>query len=302
MQADTLADARSWGLLLLLSFIWGGSFLFVGIAIAELPPLLIVLSRVALASLILIPIHFWWQGRLPTDSKTWFACFVMSLINNVVPFFAIAWGQQFITSGLASVINATTPIFTVLFLAVAGLGDLGFRKLFALALGLIGVIVLKGGNFGDFGPQSQGIFAVLLAALSYGLSGVWSKKRLTGIPAITTATCQITCSSLVMLILVFLFAEPSKLLLISAKTFGALIMLSAFSTAIAYLIFFNLMAKAGPSFVSLVTMLIPVSAIIMGVIVLRENLDINEIFGAIIIGAALIAIDGRVFDRFKIKV
>ena len=125
-------DTQSWAMLGLLSLIWGGSFMFVGIAVKELPALLIVFARVGLAALILIPVHLMVQGRLPRDAKTWVACGGMSILNNVLPFTAISWGQHYIGSGLASVINATTPMFAGLFMALFGLEALTSRKSIAL--------------------------------------------------------------------------------------------------------------------------------------------------------------------------
>jgi drug/metabolite transporter (DMT)-like permease len=295
--AEQKIDAQSWAMLALLSLIWGGSFMFVGIAVKELPALLIVFARVAMAAVILIPVHLLLQGGLPRDTRTWVSCAVMSLLNNVVPFTAIAWGQHYIGSGLASVINATTPMFGALFMAVLGLEGLSWRKGIALVLGLAGVIILKGGNFGDLGAQSLGILAVTFASSCYGLSSVWSKKRLMGIPPMTTATCQLTSSAVMMAVLVLLFSNPAQYAAVSSGTWEALLGLAALSTSIAYLIFFRIIERAGASFVILVTMLVPVSAILLGMLVLGEKLTSNELAGAVIIGLALVIIDGRALTK-----
>ncbi|NMD06439.1 MAG: DMT family transporter [Phyllobacteriaceae bacterium] len=292
-MAEQKIDTQSWMLLLVLSVIWGGSFMFIGVAVKELPALLIVLARVGIAAAILIPVHLVVQGKLPRDAKTWLACGGMSIMNNVIPFTAISWGQHHITGGLASVINATTPMFAALFMALSGLEGITPRKAIALGLGLVGVLVLKGGDFGDLGAQTLGILSVVLASACYGLSTPWSKVRLTGIPPLTTATLQLTMSSIVMAAIVLLFAEPAQYAAASSKTWISLVLLAAVSTSIAYLIFFRIIARAGPSFVSLVTMVIPVSAILMGYVVLNELLTINEVIGALIIGLALVIIDGR---------
>jgi drug/metabolite transporter (DMT)-like permease len=290
---DTRIDAQSWAMLAVLSIIWGGSFMFVGVAVKELPSLLIVFARVGIAALILLPAHLALQGRLPRDAQTWLSCAGMSVLNNVLPFTAITWGQHHIASGLASVINATTPMFGALFMALFGMEGLSWRKSIALVLGLAGVIVLKGGQFGDLGEQSLGILAVAFASACYGLSTVWSKRRLMGIPPMTTATCQLLCSAVMMAVLAFAFSDPSQFKQASGQTWAAIIGLAAISTSIAYLIFFRIIARAGPSFVVLVTMLVPVSAILLGMLVLGESLTTNEILGALLIGLALIIIDGR---------
>lgn len=293
-MGDSKIDAQSWGLLLILSLIWGGSFLFIAIAVKELPALLIVLARVGIAALIIIPAHLLIIGKLPRDLKTWIACGGMSIMNNVLPFTAISWGQHHITGGLASVINATTPMFAALFMAMFGLEAITARKALALALGLAGVLILKGGGFGDLGAQTLGILAVVFASMTYGLSAPWSKVKLTGIPPLTIATCQLTLSSIIMAVIVLLFSDVRLFAQASQQTWIALVLLAAISTSIAYLLFFRIIERAGPSFVSLVTMIIPVSAILLGYLVIGEKLSLNEVAGALVIGLALLIIDGRV--------
>lgn len=287
-------DGKSWGLLALLSLIWGGSFLFVGIAIKELPPLLIVMARVSMAALILLPIHLIFKGPLPRKAKTWIGCGGMSIVNNAIPFTLIAWGQQHITGGLASVANATTPMFAALFMALLAFEALTLRKVIALIIGFIGVIILQGADFSDLGNQTWGILAVVLASFFYGLSTPWSKKMLVGIPPLTTATCQLSISTLIMAVVVLIFADPTQYADASPKTWAALLGIAAISTSLAYLIFFNIIERAGPSFVTLVTMLVPISAILLGYLFLDESLSVRDIIGALVIGSALVIIDGRV--------
>ena len=294
-------DGQSWLMLGLLSLIWGGSFFFVGIAVHDLPALLIVFARVGIAALILIPIHLLTQGPLPRDLKTWVACGGMAVLNNILPFTAISWGQHYIGSGLAAVINATTPIFAALFMALFQLERLILRKAVALALGLVGVIILKGGNFGDLGLQTLGILAVTFASSCYGLSTPWSKTRLMGIAPMTTATCQLTVSAIVMGILAFSLSTPALYFSASVSTWAALIAIATLSTVVAYLIFFRLINSNGPSFTSLVTMLVPVSAVLLGITFLHEPFGVTEIIGAAIIGLALVMIDGRALKWFMPK-
>lgn len=292
-MADSKIDSQSWMLLFLLSLIWGGSFLFIAIAVKELPALLIVLARVGIAAAILIPVHLAVVGKLPGDLKTWVACAGMSVMNNVIPFTAISWGQHHISGGLTSVINATTPMFAALFMALAGLEGITPRKAVSLALGLAGVLILKGGGFGDLGAQTLGILAVMLASACYGLSAPWSKVKLAGIPPLTIATLQLTISTILMVLIVAAFADVRDYASASQATWISLLLLAAVSTSIAYLLFFRIIARAGPSFVSLVTMIIPVSAILLGYLVLGEKLTVNEVAGALVIGLALVIIDGR---------
>lgn len=295
---QTQADIQSWLLLIILSILWGGSFMFIAVAVKELSALQIVLARVGLAALLLIPIHLVWQGPLPTDRRTWTAALGMSVMNNVLPFTLITWGQHYITGGLASVINATTPMFTALFLAAFSLEAITPRKIIALVIGLVGVGIIRGVEFSNMGPQGLGILAVMLASCFYGLSGPWSKTRLVGITPLTTATCQLIGSSIMMMVIVGIFGDFGEYAGVTTHTWAALIGLAAFSTSLAYLLFFRIIARAGPSFVSLCTMIIPVFAILMGFLFLGETLTLNEVLGACVIGIALLIIDGRVLKRF----
>ena len=297
---DYKIDTQAWATLAGLALIWGGSFMFVGVAVKELPALLIVFARLLIAAAILLPAHLIFQGPLPRDAKTWMACGGMSILNNVLPFTAIAWGQHYISGGLASVINATTPMFGAAFMALFAMENLTLRKGLALALGLFGVVILKDGKFGDLGAQSLGILAVTFASACYGLSSVWAKKNLMNIPPITTATVQLMSSATLLAILAFTFSTPALYFQASYQTWAALIGLAALSTSIAYLIFFAINKRSGPSFVVLVTMLVPVSAILLGYLVLDEHLSFNELLGAAIILSALLIIDGRVLKKFGI--
>jgi drug/metabolite transporter (DMT)-like permease len=299
LEQPQVADVQSWAMLLLLSAIWGGSFFFIAVAVKDLSTLQIVFARVAIAAAVLMPIHLFLQGPLPTSRRTWVAAGGMSVMNNVLPFTLITWGQHTVSGGLASVVNATTPMFAVIFMALAGFEKLSTRKVFALCVGFIGVAVLQGADFSLQGQQSVGVFAVALAAACYGLSAPWSKKMLVGIPPLTTATCQLTLSSLLMGLIVLVWGNAAEYHLASTQTWLAVLGLAVVSTSVAYLLFFRIIVRAGPTFVSLCTMIIPVSAILLGYIFLGEKLTTYEISGALIIGLSLLLIDGRFLDRFK---
>lgn len=297
--AQTEIDLRSWGLLLFLSVLWGGSFLFVGIAVKDLSPLVIVMVRVVIAAAALLPIHMIFKGSLPRDSRSWITFAVMSFFNNIIPFTLLATGQTMIASGLASVINATTPLFGAAFLALAGADRLVPRKAAGLLAGVAGVVVLKGNPGIGLGDQGLGIMLCLGAAASYGVASLWAKKRLKGVPALTMATGQLVCSSVAMVALAFTFDSPTALLQASATTWGVLLGLALLATSLAYIVFFRIVDRSGAANVMLVTMMIPVSAIAMGYVVLSETLELREIAGTLIIIAALVIIDGRVLGWFK---
>src|SRR5947208_2488938 len=148
---DASIDARDWSLLGLLSVLWGGSFFFNGVVLRELPPLTLVLLRVALASIILLPLLWVYRIDFPEGFSGWKPFFAIGLFNNVLPFSLIVAGQTYIPSGLASILNATTPLFTVVVMATAGEEELQARRIAGVIVGLIGVVILRGWNFGGEG-------------------------------------------------------------------------------------------------------------------------------------------------------
>jgi drug/metabolite transporter (DMT)-like permease len=292
--AGTPIDRRDWALLVLLSVLWGGSFFFTGIAVRELPPLTIVLARVAIAAILLLPVLWAYGARLPATPAGWMPFLVMGLLNNVIPFSLIVSGQTRIASGIASVLNATTPLFTVLVMAAYGDEPLAARRVVGVVAGLVGVIILRGEGLDLTGDQTLGMALCLGAALSYGFSGLWGRRRLAGVPPLTSATCQLLSSSVVMLALAGVVEQPWLLPAPSLRAWLALLGTAALSTALAYVVFFQILVRSGASNVMLVTLLIPVTAILLGYLFLGEPLVAREVVGALVIGGALLIVDGRV--------
>jgi drug/metabolite transporter (DMT)-like permease len=301
---DDRIDARDWSLLAVLSVLWGGSFFFNGVVLKELPPLTVVLLRVALAAMILLPVLRAYQIRFPVGLSGWKPFFAIALLNNVLPFSLIVMGQTYIPSGLASILNATTPLFTVLVMAAAGDEKLHARRVVGVVTGLIGVIILHGqdvhgqGAHGqDLGFQSGegvGILLCLAAAFSYGLSALYARRKLSNSPPLATATFQLLASALMMTIVAAVFERPWQLPMPGVTTWLAMIGLSALSTALAYIVFFQILRRSGSTNVMLVTLLIPVTAILLGYLVLGESISLREMIGALVIGSALLLMDGRV--------
>ncbi|GLK83742.1 DMT family transporter [Ancylobacter defluvii] len=287
--------ALDWGLLVLLSMIWGGSFFFGKIAIAEIPPLTMVLSRVAIGATVV-----WLIARLrgismPLSLPLVGAMAVMALLNNVIPFSLIAWSQQHIPSGLSAILNAATPLFTVL-VAQAFTRDekLTAGRLVGVLLGFGGVAVMMGpallGRLGGHELPAQ--IAAIGATMSYGLSAVYG-RRFRGLPPLGVAATQLTMSSLLLLPAVLMLDAPWRLPLPSPHVIGALIGLGVLSTGIAYIIFFRILGRNGATNISLVTFLVPVSAVLLGALVLGEALEPRELIGFALIALGLAAIDGR---------
>src|SRR6266550_7697578 len=291
---DNRIDARDWSLLALLSVLWGGSFFFIGVVIRELPPLTVVLLRVTLAALILLPLLWLYRIRFPVGLSGWKPFFAIALLNNVLPFSLIVMGQTYIPSGLASILNATTPLFTVLVMAAAGDEKLHVRRVAGVVTGLIGVVILHGQNLGFQSGEGIGILLCLAAAFSYGLAALYSRRKLSDSPPLATATFQMMASSLMMAVIAAAFERPWQLPVPGLTTWLALIGLAALSTALAYIVFFQILRRSGSTNVMLVTLLIPVTAILLGTLVLGESVSPREIIGALVIGSALLLIDGRV--------
>jgi drug/metabolite transporter (DMT)-like permease len=303
---------REWGLLLCLSVLWGGSFFCVGIAVKELPALTIVVSRVVLAALALLAVIRFMGVKLPTDRSAWKAFFGMGLLNNAIPFTLIVWGQTHIASGVASILNAATPLFTVVVAHFLTADEkMTGRRLVGVTIGLVGVAVMIGGAaLQSLGVNVAAQLACLAAALSYACAGVFGRRfKLMGVTPMATATGQVVASSLLLLPVVMLVDRPWMLTAPSAGALAALLGLALLSTAVAYVLYFRILATAGATNLLLVTFLIPVSAILLGTLVLGEALEAKHIIGMALIGFGLAAIDGRPwrmltsrFSRLKLGV
>ena len=291
-----IIDSRDWLLLVVLSVIWGGSFLFVGIAIKEVPPLTIVFLRVGIAALVLTPLVFIRHIPFPRGWAAWRIFIVMAILNNIIPFSLQAVAQYYIASGLASVLNALTPLFTVLVMASFREERLVARRLAGVVMGLVGVIVLREPSLDLATSQGIGIGLCLLATLSYGFSALWAKRKMAGLPPIGAATFQMMMASIMMGALSFAIDRPWQLPMPSLSALVAIVSLAVVASAIGFVIFFKIIERSGPSNVMLVTLLVPVSAILLGHVVLDEVIHTREYLGALIIGAALLVMDGRLFD------
>ncbi len=286
----------TWGLLILLSILWGGSFFFVAVAVKGFPVFTVVWLRVAVAAVVLWCV-IWSAGTsIDWSRAAVITCLGMGVLNNAVPFSLIAYGQVSISSGLASILNATTPLFAVAAAHILTADDkLNLAKLLGIGLGLLGVTVLIGPE--ALGGESPVLaqLAVLGAALSYGVGAVWARrfKRLR-LPVLAIAAGQLTASSLIMLPIMWAVDQPLGLPAPGFAATAAVVGLAVVSTALAYVLFFRILDLAGPTNVSLVTFLIPVSAAVLGWGFLNESLGWRTLTGALIIALGLAAMDGRV--------
>lgn len=288
---------RIWIWLVSLSVLWGGSFFFAKVAVAELRPLTVVFGRVALAAFAM-NLSLWLTGQSLFRRETpWAAFLIMGLLNNLIPFSLIFWGQTQIASGLASILNATTPLFTLLVAHFITHDErIGGLKLGALVIGIGGVAVLLGPDAlgGSWGTAGQ--IACLGAALSYAFAGVFGRRfAKMGVAPLEAAAGQVTASTVLILPIMLIVDRPWLLPALPGWTiWGALAGLALLSTALAYVLYFRILAVAGATNLLLVTFLIPVTAILLGAVILGEQLQPRHFAGMILIGLSLAAIDGRI--------
>jgi drug/metabolite transporter (DMT)-like permease len=291
-----------WGMLLCLSVLWGGSFFFNALAIKELPTFTVVVCRVLLASVILLGILHVTGTSLPRNRPVWTAFFQMGLFNNALPFALIVWGQGHIGSGVASILNATTPLFTVVVAHWWTYDEKMTRtRLVGVMAGLAGVAVMVGGDaLRAIGTNIVAQLACIVAAISYAIASVFGRRfRAMNIAPLATAAGQVMASSLMLAPAMLIIDQPWKLPAPSAGTIGAIIAIAALSTATGYILYFRILASAGATNITLVTFLVPVSAILLAVFCLGELLLIQHIVGMAMIGLGLMAIDGRAWKRVR---
>lgn len=290
--------AVEWLMVVGLSLLWGGSYLFIKIGVTALPPFTVVFVRVALAALTLHLVVRIAGLSMAVGWERWRQFFGMGFLNNLIPFSLLFWGQTQISAGLASILNAMTPLFGVIvahFLTqdekatgsrlagvVAGVGGVGI---------MMGPDVLSGAS-----TTLLAQMACLCAALSYALGSIYG-RRFKGLPPLVTATGQVTASSLMVLPVMLFVDRPWTLSMPSGGVIAALLGLALLSTALAYIVFFEILKRAGATNLNLVTLLIPPSAVLLGWLVLGEVLMPRHFVGMAIIAFALLLIDGRLFRR-----
>jgi len=294
---DRQMKAAEWVMLISLSLVWGGSFFFNAIAVRELPTLTIVLGRVGIAAIALLLVMRAIKVEMPRNGQVWLAFLGMGLLNNVIPFGLIVWAQGHVASGYAAIINATTPLFAVLVAHFATEDEaLSANRLVGVLIGFAGVAVLMGVDaIGESEHHLAAEIALLFAALSYGCTAAFGRRfRRLGVPPLATATGQVIASTLWLTPLVFLIDRPWTLSGPTPAALLAVLAIALLSTAFAYYLYFRILERAGATNLSLVTLLVPVSAIILWILFLDERLSANQFGGILVIAAGLIVIDGRV--------
>ena len=285
-----------WAMLLLLATIWGGSFFLNAVALRDVPVLTIVLGRVGIAALVLLLVLRMKGVMIPWDRRIWFAFAVMGLFNNVLPFGLIVWAQGHVESGQAAILNATTPIFAAI-MAHAMTDDekMVVRQILGIVVGIAGVAVMMGEAIRqDANSLLTAQCALLGASLSYGFVAAYGRRfRGFGVSPLVTATGQVSMASLFLLPLVLFIDQPWTLPAPATGSVLAVVGIAVICTAFAYGLYFRILATAGATNLSLVTMLVPVSAILLGLLFLDERLLPHHLAGLGLITIGLALMDGR---------
>lgn len=285
-----------WAMLIALSLLWGGSFFFNGVAVKALPPFTLVFLRVALAAVTLNVFLILRGTPLPLDRRVWIAFFGMGLLNNVVPFSLIVWGQTHIASGVASILNATTPLFAVIAAHLLTADEkMSTNRVIGVLAGFAGVVLMIGpAALSGASINLWAQCAVLGAAASYSLAGIFGRRfKAMGVTPLATATGQVTASAIVMLPITAAIDMPWQLALPDTDVWLSVAGIALLSTALAYILYFRILSTAGATNIALVTFLIPVSAILLGALFLGERLMPRHFGGLALIALGLAAIDGR---------
>lgn len=283
---------RAWTELTLLGLIWGASFLSIRIALDVVPVMTSVLHRVFWATLVVWGIVWFKRLPVPRDARIWFAFMVMGLLNNVLPFSLMAWGQLYVETGLTSILNAATAIFGVL-LAAAFFPDerLNRMRLLGIALGFLGVTIAIGlKNFTGLNPGNLGQVAILSGTVSYALAAVWARRHLDELPPQVAAAGMLTASTL-MLVPITLMVDGAPSMDLPWQIWAAIGYYSIIATALAYLLYYRVLALAGSGNLMLVTLVIPPVAILLGALVLSEALPPNAFIGFAVLGVGLIILN-----------
>ena len=298
-MANTLKmGSTEWGLLLLLSVLWGSSFFFIEVALQSVTVFTLVLARVAIAGLLLMLYLYASGQQLPRTRQSWRQFIILGALRAALPISFIVWAETQITSGLAGILNSTSPLFTAIIAHVLTQDDkLSPQRFLGIMVGMFGVVILIGIDvLNGLGSQVLAQLAMLGATCSYGFAAVYG-RQFRHMPATVSATGMLLGTSLLILPLALL--EQPWTLTPTLISLGAIIGLSVLSTALAFIIWFQLIFRAGASNTSMVTFLIPITALFLGVVVLGETLSLGAIVGLVIILFGLAIAQNRIAIPFR---
>jgi drug/metabolite transporter (DMT)-like permease len=285
---------KHWTVFILLGAIWSASFLWIKIALAEVGPLTLVAFRVLFGLLAGLAISVILRIPLPRDWKTWRIFIVLGIINVAIPFFLITWGEQSIDSAVASILNATVPLFTIV-LAHFFLHDdkITTPKIVGLLMGFLGVVLLLSKDFkADAHNSVIGQAAVILAAISYAVSSIYTRRYTADVPGQTRGMLPLFSASAIMWAIAPMAESPLKIPHLPI-TWIALLWLGVLGTGIAMIMQFYLVHEVGPTRATLVTYIFPLGGVILGVIFLHEQLSWQLAAGAALIISSIAVVNRK---------
>ncbi len=293
-------STRAWLELILLSVIWGASFLSIRIALDEIPVMTAVAHRVFWAALALWAFVAIKRLEIPRNPMIWMSFLVMGVLNNVIPFTLMAWGQLYIETGLTSILNAATALFGVIVAAFIFSDErLTANRAVGVLLGFCGVTIAIGiENLAQFDLRSMAQLAVILGTVSYAFAGAWARKQLSHLPPQIAAAGMLTGSSLIMLPVAF-WIDGSPSLALEPRTIAAVSYYAIIATAGAYLLYYRVLAMAGSGNLMLCTLLVAPVAIILGAVILGETLNTRAFAGFAILAIGLVILDGRILTVLR---
>lgn len=296
----TRSDLKvEFALLALLALLWGSSYLFLKVAVAEIPPITLIAMRVAGAAAFLLVVMHMRNERLPRDAGTWRMLYLQAIFNGIGSWTVLAWGQQYVDASLASVLNSTSPIFVFLFTALVTRHEpLGGRRLFGALVGFAGVVLIVGLDaLRGLGTQVAGQLACLLGAALYACAAIYG-KRFSHIPPVATATGTMICATATLVPLAFVVERPWAMHP-STVALAAMAVLSVLCTGVALLLYFRLVRTIGSMGVASQSYLRAGVGVILGVVLLGETIALPAAIGiaAAIIGVALINWPARKLAR-----
>lgn len=285
---------KDWAAFLLLGLVWGTSFLWIKIAVQEIGPFLLVSMRILIGILGLLIYLVITKTSLPTDRQTWTQLTILGIINNALPYLLISWGEVYIDSAVAAILNSTAPLFTMI-LAHLFLSDdpLTKRRVVALGVGFVGIIILVERDLnGTFSDGLLGQLAVLLAAMFYAVSSIYARRiTLNQSPAVR-AILPLLGADLLLWLVTPLAESPLHLPRLPL-TWMAVLWLGVMGVSLAYILYFYLLHSVGPTRTVLVTYVFPLVGVILGVLFLGEKLDWNLIAGGLMIIGGIILVNRR---------
>jgi len=289
---------RTWLLMLLLGLIWGGTFFLSEILLLELSPFQIVFHRVSIAALVMV-FYITIKGiALPKDGRIWLALAVMGLLNNAIPFSAIVFGQQYITGGMASILNSTTAFFGVMLSGIFLKEEaITMPKVIGVIMGILGVIIIMGfDTLSSLSLTNIGQILIIVSSISYAFASIWGKFQVKNLGVEVTATGMLITSSVWMFILATM-VEGLPFEALSMRSTLSLLTFAILCTSVAYLLYFAILKQAGAANLTLVTIIIPPFALILDAVALGEMVSLQELIGFVIISLGLLVISGKL--RFK---